>query len=162
MNTKFEELYETCKIPLRRFAFSIANSRNQAEDIISDTIYYAYINIESLKNEDAFMSYLFTIASRVKNKIIRDNLKFNRDISPDEMISDALSAEEILDIKFLRAAINKLNPNQKEAIILSSFSGLSNKEIAKVQNTTIYNVKIRLYRAKKNLKNLLSDMRQLS
>ena len=153
---RFETLYEPCRLPLKRFAYSIAGNSAQAEDIIADTIYYSYQNIDDLKNDKAFLSYLFTIARRVKNQLRINESKFNREIEPDDLISPELSPEEQYDVKILNKAIAKLKEKEKEAIVLFSFSGLSIKEIAKIQDTTTYNVKIRIFRAKNSLKKLLS------
>jgi RNA polymerase sigma-70 factor (ECF subfamily) len=153
---RFETLFEPCRQQLKRFAYSIAANSAQAEDIIADTIYYSYQNFEDLKSDKAFLSYLFTIARRVKNQLKVNESKFARDIEPDDLISNDLSPEEQYDVKLLHNAVAKLKDKEKEAIILFSFSGLSIKEIAKIQNTTTYNVKIRIFRAKISLKKILS------
>jgi RNA polymerase sigma-70 factor, ECF subfamily len=154
---KFETLYEPCRQPLKRFAYSIAANSAQAEDIIADTIYYGFQNIKDLKSDKAFLSFLFTIARRVKNQLRINESKFNREIEPDDLISPELSPEEQYDVKLLHKAISKLKEKEKEAIVMFSFSGLSIKEIAKIQDTTTYNVKIRIFRAKNSLKKLLSN-----
>lgn len=154
---RFETLYEPCRQPLKRFAYSIAANSAQAEDIIADTIYYSFQNIKDLKSDKAFLSFLFTIARRVKNQFRINESKFNREIEPDDLISPELSPEEQYDVKLLHEAISKLKEKEKEAIVMFSFSGLSIKEIAKIQDTTTYNVKIRIFRAKNSLKKLLSQ-----
>jgi RNA polymerase sigma-70 factor (ECF subfamily) len=154
---RFETLYEPCRQPLKRFAYSIAANSAQAEDIIADTIYYGFQNIKDLKSDKAFLSFLFTIARRVKNQFRINESKFNREIEPDDLISPELSPEEQYDVKLLHKAISKLKEKEKEAIVMFSFSGLSIKEIAKIQDTTTYNVKIRIFRAKNSLKKLLSN-----
>lgn len=154
---KFEILFEPCRQKLSRFAYSIADNTSQANDIIADTIFYSYQNFGNLKSDKAFLSYLFTIARRVKNQLKANQAKFDNNIEPDNLISKELNPEEQLDVKLLHNAILKLKEKEKESIILFHFSGLSIKEIAKVQNTTSYNVKIRLFRAKNSLKKLLSD-----
>ena len=153
---RFETLYEPCRLPLKRFAYSIAGNSAQAEDIIADTIYYGFQNIKDLKSDKAFLSFLFTIARRVKNQLRISESKFDREIEPDDLISPELSPEEQYDVKILHKAIAKLKEKEKEAIVMFSFSGLSIKEIAKIQDTTTYNVKIRIFRAKNSLKKLLS------
>jgi RNA polymerase sigma-70 factor (ECF subfamily) len=154
---RFETLYEPCRQPLKRFAYSIAANSAQAEDIIADTIYYGFQNINDLKSDKAFLSFLFTIARRVKNQFRINESKFDREIEPDDLISPELSPEEQYDVKLLHKAISKLKEKEKEAIVMFSFSGLSIKEIAKIQDTTTYNVKIRIFRAKNSLKKLLSN-----
>ena len=154
---RFTRLFEPCKIPLKRFAYSISYGSQQAEEIIADTMFYAYQNIDKLSSDKAFLSYLFTIARRVKSKIIKANSENNHNFDLDEFVSKELTPDERCDTILLYEAITKLKEEQKEALILNEFSGLTAKEISRIQNTTVYNVKIRIFRAKKLLKKLLSD-----
>lgn len=154
---RFTLLFEPCKMPLKRFAYSISNGSQQADEIIADTMYYAYQNLDKLSSDKAFLSYMFTISRRVKSKIIKTNSRNNHEYDIDEFVSKELNPDERCDTILLYEAIAKLKEEQKEALILNEFSGLTAKEISKIQNTTVYNVKIRIFRAKKSLKKLLSD-----
>jgi RNA polymerase sigma-70 factor (ECF subfamily) len=159
---RFTILYKPCRNQLKRFVYSIVRSNQQAEEIIADTLYYAYQNIDSLKNDKAFLSYLFTIARRVKNKIIKIYSKSDYELNLDEFISRDLSPDDRLDTVLLYESISKLKEKEKEALLLNEFSGLTAKEISVVQKTTIFNVKIRIFRAKKKLKILLTEKRSLN
>lgn len=62
---RFWELYEPCSENLWKFVISFINNKFDAKDIISDTILLAYDSFDKLKQDKAFLSYLFTIARRL-------------------------------------------------------------------------------------------------
>ena len=53
-------------------------------------------------------------------------------------------------------ALNKLHENQRIALTLSKIDGYSNAEIAEVMQTTVIAVESLIYRAKQNLKSILT------
>lgn len=66
------------------------------------------------------------------------------------------STDQLVIRKEMSECINKyidnLSPDYKTVIVLSELEGLANKEIAEILNISLDNVKIRLHRARANLK----------
>ena len=156
---KFMELFEPLNDGLWRFCLVKTRNKDIAKDIMSETIYLAFKNFEKLKNEKAFLSFLFTIASRVYNHEKKRNSRFNL-TEPYEFelySSNSSSPEDLVDIKILYEALDKMNEKVRESIILFEIFGLSRAEISKIHSTTIANVKIRLYRGRKQLAKLLKE-----
>ncbi|MBM2816671.1 MAG: polymerase, sigma-24 subunit, subfamily [Ignavibacteria bacterium] len=142
---------------LERFALSISNSGADAKEIVQETLIASYQNFDSIKDEKAFLSFIFTIARRQKIKLYR---RYSREtpVEPesfDYLIAPGSSPETAADISFLHTAITKLGENEREALVLKEFLGLTLKEIAVIQTTTIINIKLRIFRAKKKLEKLL-------
>ena len=71
--------------------------------------------------------------------------------SPDE----ALAGDE-LRVK-IEAALEKLSPEHREAVILKDVQGLAYKEIADVMSCSIGTVMSRLFYARQKLQSLLKD-----
>ena len=144
---------------LERFAYSLAGTYDDSKDIISETILQAYEAFGSLKDENAFQSFLFTIARRMSSKYRRQSNRTyslsNEEI--DELYSNAANAEILADIKILYKALDELNEEQREAVILHQIFGFKISEIADIQNSNISAVKVRLHRAKAKLKELLGE-----
>ena len=65
---------------------------------------------------------------------------------------DLLKAESI---KNAREALNKLPPKLREVLILKEYSDLNYKEIGKVMGITEGNVKVRIFRARKLLEEII-------
>ena len=57
----------------------------------------------------------------------------------------------------VQKAIHSLPHELREAVILSSYHDMTQAQIAKVQDTTEKAVEVRLYRARKMLRDLLAD-----
>ena len=150
---KFTELFEPIKRNLWKFILSLTRNKSIAEDVYSQTVLIAFENFEKLKNDKTFLSYLFTLSSRIyyKSKKSNRNLKFENLDSVLEMNDENSNSENILEIKLLKETLNKLPDKIRESVFLHYFMGFSIKEISKIQITTIANVKIRLFRGRKFL-----------
>jgi RNA polymerase sigma-70 factor (ECF subfamily) len=165
--SRLEILVEEAYPRLERFAISICRNKNEAEEVISETMLIAIEKYQSLKDETTFISFLFTIASRVKVNLFRKN---NRFISMEAEYFDFLrssvqSPEDLMDIRLLYEALDKLEYKMREAIILFDITGLTYKEIALIQNSTLVAVKLRIHRGRKKLAKLLdceNDFKQLT
>ncbi|MCX6148667.1 MAG: sigma-70 family RNA polymerase sigma factor [Candidatus Kapabacteria bacterium] len=146
--------YDAIKEQLERYVLNLTRNRNDAKDIISETILIAYQNFEQIENKVALLSYLFTISRRLfyQEKYKKKRIDYSSTEFIDELISDDISQEDKMDIQILYKAIDELEENQRETIILAEIMGFAHKEIAKIQDTTVANIKIRIFRAKKALK----------
>lgn len=156
MKKDFENLLNENKKNLTRYVYSISKNESQAKDIIADTIYYAYLNFEKLKNKQSFLSYLFTIATRLRNVYYKKQNSYKEDFDIEQISSEDMSEEEKYDLSLIKNAIKLLKEKYKDVITLTYIYGFSSKEVANILNITNYNVKIRLNRAKKQLKEILS------
>ena len=142
---------------LWRFCLSLTYNRDDAKELMSETISIAYSGYESINSKSAFLSYIFTIAKRTFYKNLE---KYRRTeyLEPDKFDlfeSANTSTETKIEISDLYNALNKLKPEIKEAIILFDIMGYNRKETAELQNTNIENIKSRLYRGRKQLAHLL-------
>lgn len=59
----FSELYSRIYVELYRFALYTLKHPQEAEDAVSDTVMAAYEKISSLKKEESFRNWIFTILS---------------------------------------------------------------------------------------------------
>ena len=142
---------------LEKFALTISGNREEAKDIVGETAMIAWERFSTLKSDKAFLSFLFTIASRVYKKRQKYFIRYRQDesIDIDALYCHTLSAETAMDTKILYEAMNHLPGEQKEALILFEILGFSQKEISEIQKTSISNVKMRVHRAKEQLRAIL-------
>lgn len=156
---RFLELFEPVQENFWRYCLSVTMSKDSAKDLLQQTIETAYRQFDSLKNKTAFLSYLFTIASRIN---VKNFVREKRLISMDstefaEILSNDFPADRLYDIKLLYESLDRLPDEQKEAIILQDISGFSQKEICEIQDVSIETLKQRLHRGRKKLTILMSD-----
>lgn len=155
----FMKLYNPVEGNLSAFCFAKTRNRDDAKELVSETVLCAYENLHTLKAEKAFLSFLFTIASNINKVRYKNNQRFV--VSEPElfemMYSDTVQSDVLTDIKILYEALDKLPLLQKEAIYLYDILGMSQKEIAAIQNSTVINTKLRIHRGKKRLAEILRD-----
>ncbi len=155
----FLQLFEPVRENLWRFCLSVTLSRENAKDLLQQTIETAYRQFDSLQSRQAFLSYLFTIASRTNS---RNNYRDGRTGRLDAdalatIVSEDFPPDRLYDIRLLYLSLDKLPPEQKEAVILKDISGFSQKEICTMQGVSPDSLQQRLYRGRKKLKALMAD-----
>ena len=144
---------------LVRFARGMVRRPEDAEDLIGDTMLAAYERFEQVRDEKAFLSYLFTIAVRVhRQKKWRRRLFGPYDEEKaSELPSRGTAPDVSADIQILRKALARLPEKQREAVVLFELSGLSLEEIREVQGGSLSGVKSRLTRGREKLAELLLE-----
>ena len=155
---EFLELYEPIHDRFERFCRARVYGNMEFRDLINETLLVAFEKFDTLKSEEAFLSFLFGISVRIlsnnnqkkKERILNeaDNVKFISDESSETHI-DA-------EIHFLYKALAQLNEDQRECIILFEISGFSIKEITEIQNASESAVKQRLRRGRERLGQILT------
>jgi len=129
-----------------------------AKDTLQNVFLKMHTGLASLKEEAKLQSWLYQIA---RNAII-DQYRSQRpavDIpewlpqpepDPEEKITQELS-------ECLHPMIQRLPGNYREAVVLSELKGLTQKEVAKVQGTSLSGAKSRVQRGRSLLKDMLAD-----
>ena len=137
-------------------------SREDAEDIIQETLYRALQNIDSLTS-GKLKAWLFKVSLNCFYNICR---KRKPVVSLDIMETpDKLFYESCIYTEFTKAEIriqiqevfNRLKDSQKSMLILKYYIGLSCRDISKLFDTDEDTIKTSLYRARKNFKKLWED-----
>lgn len=156
---EFLELFEPIRTNLSGFCRALAKDKDDAKDLMSETVLKTFETFERITNPLAFKSYMFSIASRLnkrRNWRAKIFTLFDFDSSPDIPSRDSLQ-DTLPDVEYLYKMIKKLNIYEQEAITLFEISGFSIKEIADLQNCSESTVKSRLKRGREKLIKLFSD-----
>jgi RNA polymerase sigma-70 factor (ECF subfamily) len=151
---KYFKLIDKFYSNLEKFALNMTRNREKAKDLISETIVQSFDGYKRLRSDDAFLSFLFTICSRIYYSDLRKQ-NVTKIEEPDSLFSNSISPEDKTDITILQESIDELPDIQKEILILYEIIGFKYKEIAEIKNISIDNVKVILHRARKNLKEML-------
>lgn len=154
---QFMRLYAPLRPRLARFAAAMTNDREEARDLVAETTLVAYERFEELRNTQAFLSWLFTIASRLyRKREVRGGRFGYYDEEQARRIPDSGTSPEVsADVALLHAALSQLPEEQREAVILFEIADLPLKEISAIQGTTLSGVKSRVTRGRKRLAELL-------
>lgn len=142
--------------PMYHLAFSIVGNDTDAGEVLSESIFRAYKNLNSLKNRDAFKSWILRIVHNTAVELIRKNTRI---VPVEETPEIALEGCEnhVITKMVLREAINNLKQPYRTAIILYYYDGISIPEIAKITDYSVAAVKQHLSRGRKILREALKE-----
>ncbi len=149
--------------------FSYVQNKEDAEEIVQDTLISALSGLNRFKNEATLKTWVYSIAlnkskdflkykSRKKRsgKIISINKNSNSDraqyYEPANFIHPGIELESKEQMSILFNAINQLPDNQKSALVLAKLDKMPQKEIAEIMAVSLKAVESLLTRAKANLR----------
>jgi len=145
----YNQIVQTYADRLLRYALKYLNNQIEiAEDIVQNCFEALWKKRADVPEEKA-KSYLFQVAH---NQIVDSYRKSGRMVYQAE-VDDTGYKHEILEWKdLLDKALAQLNLMQRSMILLKDYEGYSYSEIAEITNSTVGQVKINLFRARKKLK----------
>jgi RNA polymerase sigma-70 factor, ECF subfamily len=163
---QFIEAYNEHAPAIFKYCFFRVSSKEDAEDIASQTFTKTWDYISQGKNIDQIKPFLYRIAHNAiidfykqRNKKQEKEVSINMDDGDTIDIPDKSSIVEDLDLQKtiddVQDKIKDLNDNYREIITLRYINDLSMKEIAEVTGLSEGNVGVRLHRATEKLKKQL-------
>jgi RNA polymerase sigma-70 factor (ECF subfamily) len=137
------------KEDLWRYCLYISKDYHLSREIMSIAITKTYENF--IRNKvDNIKSYCFTIA---RNQVFKKH-NISESIS-ESSLESGFRTDKQSEVKIVMEYLEKINPKEKEAIILSKIQGFSRKEIAELSQASEETVKSRIARGLEKLRNLL-------
>jgi len=145
-------------------AYRLLNNREDAEEVVQDAFVKAYRNLSSFRQDSRFSTWLFRIV--YNTAISKKRLKKTVFQSIDEMPflkepSDKPEQEDDYDENrglMLAKAMQKLPEEERVIISLYYIHESSVEEIHDITGLTKSNVKIKLFRARKKLQELVGHI----
>jgi RNA polymerase sigma-70 factor (ECF subfamily) len=156
MQKRLELIWKEFHKELDGFIFSHIKDREITNDLLQDIFVKIQNNINTLKEESKLSSWIYQIARNAINDYFR-KLKPQIEISDYEDFEEQEFSNNHELEKCLKPFINQLDDKYKEAIILTEFNGLTQKQLAEKLNISYSGAKSRVQRAKECLKNLFTD-----
>ncbi|MFC1692326.1 RNA polymerase sigma factor [Candidatus Latescibacterota bacterium] len=134
-------------------------NRQVSEDLVQDVFYRMLKYRHTYHSEGKLMSWMFKIARNARIDYFREHSVQSDLIEEgDDFVSSDPNPEEKYEqeseIDLLRKAIDELPVDKREVIIMSRFNNMRYEEIGKVLGCTVGTVKVRVYRAIKELTNI--------
>ena len=153
----FLKLWEPLSDKLYMYARALEKTREDAEDLVSETILTCYEYFVKLRDYDNFKAYVFKIArSKFRRKMRRAWLFGKYDEGKASQIpSNEIQPDLPLDIELLYKALGQLPKKQNEAVVLFEISGFTLKEIKEIQGGTLSSIKSRIKRGREKLSQIL-------
>lgn len=161
----FAVLVERYKHMVFTLALKILKNTEEAEEVAQDVFVKVYQSLQSFKGESKFSTWLYKIAYYKSLDYLKKQKRSLNTSSIDsaaeyhlpsiENTLDALEASERKGV--IKRAIDELPQDDAVVITLHYFEELSLKEIAEIMSIEANTVKVRLFRSRKRLAQLLKN-----
>ncbi len=146
-------IWESFGGELRRFVQSRVNNEQDSQDILQDLYMKIHRKIHTLRDEKRLTSWLYQVA---RNTII-DHFRRSKNATlplPEKLIQECNPENKMRTeaAGWLKGIIEDLPEKYRQAIILSEFEGLSQKEVAERLGLTLSGAKSRIQRGRKMIR----------
>jgi len=148
----FRELFDRYKNPIYRFVRRRVHDPARAEEVAQDVFLALVERRNGYEVRSSFRTYLYRIAL---NRVTSEHRRYN--LTPGPEAEPPASGDPTI-VPQVREALEKLEPDQKQVVMLREYEGLSYQEIADVLKVPVGTVRSRLFRAKLALREWLAPL----
>jgi RNA polymerase sigma-70 factor (ECF subfamily) len=175
LRAKFERDVISMRDPLFRHAYRLSRNREDAEDLVQETMMKAYAAFHTFETTTNLHAWVFRILINTFINAYRKNKRQFRRCSTDEVTDQWLAkasaravpmglwssedhALNLLPDNDIKAAMEALPQQFRHVVYYADVVGLGSREIASIMNTPRGTVASRLRRGRQRLRNLLGDV----
>jgi len=158
-------LFDRHHRPLFNFFLRLTGNRGLSEDLVQDVFFRMLKYRQTFQADTSFTSWMYQIA---RNAHIDQARKRRLEIVPDDdavwnsVASTEADPQERLEqaqeIRLLRRALERLPVEKREVLVLSRFQNLKYSEIAEVLGCEVGAVKVRVFRAVRELGQIFFEL----
>jgi RNA polymerase sigma-70 factor (ECF subfamily) len=153
----FNELVLRWERPIYALAYRVIGREEEARDVCQETFLRAFRALPGFKGQAKFSSWLYRIALNLCRDWIRRQrrapvLQMPEGVEPNQLAAERGPVESIEDLvgrrqlsTVVEEAMALLPEEQRTAIILKEYHGMTFQEIADLQGCPLSTVKTRLY-----------------
>lgn len=156
-------LFERHHVPLFRYLMHLSRNQPLSEDLVQEAFVRVLKYASSFDTKQSFPLWLFGIG----RNLYFDSLRRTRGEATTDSFADIRSSapmpEEMVtrkqDVAILEKALQQLPADKREVLVLSRFQNLRYEEIARLTSCEVGTVKVRVYRALKQLRENFCQLR---
>ncbi len=150
--SRFVALVKAYSDDLYRFAFWLCNDRDQADDLVQETMTRAWRALDSLRDDKAAKGWLFTTLRRENARRFERIQPHLVDIDPDSIANNIHDYDTSTEAYVLRQSLANLAIEYREPLLLQVLAGYSCDEISESLEISTGAVMTRLFRARQQLR----------
>jgi RNA polymerase sigma-70 factor (ECF subfamily) len=168
----FNQLVLRWERPIYALAYRVIGREEDARDVCQETFLRAFRALKGFRSEAKFSSWLYRIALNLCRDWVRrqrrtpvvqlpedvDVMELAAERGPTESIEDVVARND--QMRVVERAMAKLPEEQRTAIILKEYHGLTFQEIADLAGCPLSTVKTRLYQGLAVLRRELAKSEQ--
>ena len=162
-SSQLATLFERYHLGLFRYLLGLTRNRTLSEDLVQEVFFRVLKYARSYNPSLSFRVWLYGMA---RNACFDSLHKGRAEMTRGEMEEIRTSApipDEVIarkqDVAFLEQALQQLPEEKREVLILSRFHNMRYEEIARILKCEIGTVKVRVYRALKELREKFCELR---
>jgi RNA polymerase sigma-70 factor (ECF subfamily) len=156
-------LFERYHLPLFRYLLHLSRNRTLSEDLVQEVFFRVLKYAASYDLSLPFQVWLYRMARNSYFDAIHKHRLEVAGSEVDQIRSSEPMPEELLtrreDTLFLQEALERLPEDKREILVLSRFQNLRYEDIASILKCEIGTVKVRVYRALKELREKFCELR---
>jgi RNA polymerase sigma factor (sigma-70 family) len=159
-------LFDRYQQPLYSFFYRLTGDRAVSEDLVQDVFYRVLRYRHTFKPGSPFKAWLYQIARNARHDSFDprtpqavDDAALEMHAAQHAATPKDLVAEE-QQAKLIRRALLKLPEEKREVLLLSRYQGLKYEEIGKLMGCETNTVKVRVFRALAELREIFEQMQQ--
>ena len=154
---QYRFLVERYRAQFGRYALALVGDRDAAQDAMQEAFIRAFDALATCRNPDRFGAWFFRIlANQCRNLVGRRRDVVDLDAADPAGGERADAAVERSELAAtLEAAMARLTPEQREAFVMKHVDGRSYEEMAELLGVGTDALKMRVYRARDTLRELL-------
>ena len=167
-DSALNELMIRYREPLFRFAFRLIRDESAARDVVQETFVRVYFGARKFKPQASVKTWMHAIALNLSRdhvrRLIRRGAEFPLNVAAKgahELADSSPPADQSVarrdEFALLRRGIDALPRMLREALVLFSLEGKSQREVADILGTSPKTVELRVYRAKHRLRQWLES-----
>jgi RNA polymerase sigma factor (sigma-70 family) len=160
------DLYDRYSKRLYNYFLKICFDREASDDLMQNTFYRVIKYRHTYKDGNPFKAWIFQIARNVfadhlrKNKIRASDSTDVEQMGDD--IGDSVESENQLEKEqLLQRSMQKLSEEAREILVLSRYQNMKYEEISTLLGLTVPNVKIKVHRAIKKLRDYYFELEKI-
>ena len=163
------DVFDEYQLPIYNYLLCMTQNQAEAEDLAQETFIRVHRSLPTFRGEASLSTWIYRIATNLSTDHFRRMATRQTEValSLDEMESEqewlddgtSSSPQELAAQSEMSDCVQRfmagLPPDYRAVLVLHDLQGLKNREIADALDISLSNVKIRLHRARKKLREAL-------
>jgi RNA polymerase sigma-70 factor, ECF subfamily len=161
MSITTEQVWHDFHTPLLRFIRTRVADESSAEDILQEVFLKIHRHIETLKDTKKLESWVYQVTRHAiidyyrgkeqpgTSLVTAEALGLTEDLPDDDVVSELFPA--------VRTMVKSLPAHDRQALVLTEYQGLTQKEFAERLGLSFSGAKSRVQRAREKLKHMLLE-----
>ncbi len=154
-----EKVWEEFHPRLKHFILKRVPDEQNAEDLLQEVFLKIHARIDTLRNEEKLQSWIYQIARNAITDYYREQratleLPESLLLPEEPLVGDDVVKELIPSVK---AMVDSLPDEYRQALILTEYEGLTQRQLAERLGLSYSGAKSRVQRAREKLKVMLLD-----